>query len=325
MSTAGGTKAIVAALIANMGIAITKLFAWALTGMSSMLAEGIHSLADSGNQILLLIGGKRAQKAATKEHPFGYGRERYLAAFVVSIVLFSLGGLFALYEGYHKWEATQAGTATRPGFDQAWWWVPMLVLTIGIVLEGWSFRTAVKESQALKGRSTWVNFIRRAKKPELPVILLEDFAALIGLVFALISVVLAVTLQDARWDAIGTVLIGVLLVVVAVVLAVEMRSLLLGESAAPETIAHIQNCVTQTPTSTGIIHLKTMHIGPEELLVAMKVGVTAQATGAEIAAMIDDVEQRIREGLPELRVLLYVEPDIRGTANRVESTGAPAS
>ncbi|TWP35096.1 cation diffusion facilitator family transporter [Leekyejoonella antrihumi] len=310
MSTEGGTKAIVAALGANLGIAITKLLAFLLTGMSSMLAEAIHSFADSGNQVLLLIGGKRARRDATPEHPFGYGRERYIYGFIVSIVLFSVGGLFALYEAYHKWHESHTGHGESPGVHQAWWWVPLLVLVVAIGLESMSFRTAIRESNPQRGSASWVQFIRGAKAPELPVILLEDFAALIGLVFALFGVLLAVLTENAVWDAIGTGLIGALLVSVAVVLAIEMKSLLLGESAAPSTVRAITQAIEASAGVDRIIHLKTLHLGPEELLVAAKIAISGADRGAQIAATIDDCERRARDAVPELDLVVYLEPDL---------------
>lgn len=310
MSTEGGNTAILAALGANVGIAVTKLVAFALTGMSSMLAEGIHSLADSGNQILLLVGGKRAKKEATPEHPFGYGRERYVFGFLVSIVLFSLGGLFALYEAYHKAHEAHSGEGTKPGIDQAWWWVPIVVLLAAIVLEGFSFRTAVRESNPLRGDATWPQFIRSAKAPELPVILLEDFAALIGLAFALFGVVLSVLTGSSYWDAAGTALIGLLLVGVAVVLAVETKSLLIGESATPEVRRNILAAIGSAPGVDRIIHAKTLHLGPEELLVAVKIAVGGTDTGEQVACAIDAAEQRARAAAPDLRLVMYLEPDL---------------
>ncbi|MBO1765678.1 cation diffusion facilitator family transporter [Allobranchiibius sp. GilTou38] len=310
MSSEGGNKAIIAALGANLGIAITKLIAFALTGMSSMLAEGIHSLADSGNQLLLLIGGRRAKKAATPEHPFGYGRERYVFGFVVSIVLFSLGGLFALYEAYHKAHEAHAGEGERPGFGQDWWWVPVVVLLAAIVLEGLSFRTAVRESHPHRGDSSWLQFIRRAKAPELPVILLEDFAALVGLVFALFGVVLSVLTRSSYWDAAGTGLIGLLLVAVAVVLAIETKSLLVGESASPSVARAIVAAIEGAPGVDRVIHAKTLHLGPEELLVAAKIAVGAADTGAQVTAAINSAEERARASAPDLRLVMYLEPDL---------------
>ena len=218
MSSDGGTKAVVAALSANLGIAATKFVAYALTQSSSMLAESVHSLADSGNQVLLLVGGKRARRAATPEHPFGYGRVRYVFAFVVAIVLFSVGGLFALYEAYEKWHEVSLGHPNAL-LESQWWWVPVVVLLASIVMESLSFRTAIRESNRVRGAVSWKDFIRRAKSPELPVILLEDFAALLGLAFALVGVGLTLLTRNGLWDAVGTAMIGLLLVAVAVTLA----------------------------------------------------------------------------------------------------------
>ncbi|QCB98244.1 cation diffusion facilitator family transporter [Arthrobacter sp. PAMC25564] len=300
MSANGGTKAIVAALAANLTIAVLKFVAFVLTLSSSMLAEAIHSVADSGNQLLLLLGGKRAQKAASPEHPFGYGRERYIYAFIVSIVLFSVGGLFALYEA---WGKIQHPHAIEGGF----WWVPLAVLVGAIVAESFSFKTAIAESNPLRGKQSWVKFIRNAKQPELPVILLEDFGALVGLVFALLGVGLTLITGDGIWDALGTGMIGLLLVAIAVVLAVETKSLLLGESATKEDVARIRTAIEAG--GTGIIHLKTLHLGPEELLVAAKISIGRADSGQDIAQAIDDAEVRIRAAVPIARVI-YLEPDV---------------
>jgi cation diffusion facilitator family transporter len=296
----GGTKAIVAALAANLTIAVMKFVAFLLTMSSSMLAEAIHSVADSGNQLLLLVGGKRAQKEASPEHPFGYGRERYIYAFIVSIVLFSVGGLFALFEA---WEKIQDPHAIEGDF----WWVPLAVLVGAVVAESFSFRTAIIESNHVRGQQSWAKFIRNAKQPELPVILLEDFGALLGLVFALLGVGLTLLTGDGIWDALGTGMIGLLLVAIAVVLAVETKSLLLGESATRADVAKIRDAIESD--GTGIIHLKTMHLGPEELLVAAKITIGAADSGLEIARLIDAAEDRIRTAVPIARVI-YLEPDV---------------
>ena len=301
MSAGGGNRAIVAALVANIGIAVTKFAAFLLTSSSSMLAESIHSLADSGNQVLLLLGGRRANRDATPEHPFGYGRERYVYAFIVSVVLFSVGGLFALYEGFHK--------VRHPEPIDAWQWVPILVLVVAIGLESYSFRTAIHESDQVRGDLTWVQFIRRAKAPELPVVLLEDFAALIGLLLALFGVGLTLITDDGIWDGIGTIAIGVLLVCVAVVLAVETKSLLLGEGATPEAVARIEAALVADPSVQRVIHMKTMHLGPDELLVAAKIAVAPIDSAAEVARTIDAAEARIRAAEPVAR-MIYLEPDI---------------
>src|SRR4051812_37119290 len=301
MSTEGSTKAIVAALAANLGIAVTKFVAFLLTGSSSMLAESIHSVADSGNQALLLLGGKRSRRQATAKHPFGYGRERYVYAFVVSIVLFSVGGLFALYEGLHK--------ITAPEAIDKWQWVPITVLVVAIGLEGFSFRTAIQETRKIRGSVSWAGFIRHSRVPELPIVLLEDFAALIGLVFALFGVGLTLVTGNGVWDGIGTVLIGALLVAVAVVLAIEMKSLLIGESATAEHEQLISAAVIDGDDIERIIHMRTLHLGPEELLVAVKVGVAGASTAADIAQAIDAAEARIRAAVPIARVI-YIEPAI---------------
>jgi cation diffusion facilitator family transporter len=301
MSTSGGTKAILAALAANLGIAVTKFVAFALTQSSSMLAESIHSVADSGNQLLLLIGGRRARREATPQHPFGYGRERYLYAFMVAIVLFTVGGLFALYEAYHKWHDPHP-------IEGRWWWVPLVVLLAAIVMEGFSFRTAIRESNHTRGNRSWPQFVRTAKAPELPVVLLEDLAALTGLVFALVGVSLTLVTHDGRWDAVGSAAIGLLLVVVAVVLGLEMKSLLLGESASPAQVRAITDALVGDGVES-VIHQRTLHIGPEELLVAAKVGVPAAITAAEVAQAIDAAEQRVRAAVP-IATVIYLEPDI---------------
>lgn len=302
MSTEGGTRAIVAAFTANMGIAVTKFIAFALTSSSSMLAEGIHSVADSGNQLLLLVGGKKARRAADEEHPFGYGRERYVFAFIVAVVLFSVGGLFALYEAWHKWQHPEP-------IEGRWWWVPLLVLAIAIGLEGYSFRTAIHESNHTRGSRSWVQFVRTAKAPELPVVLLEDAGALVGLVFALFGVSLTLITDEGRWDAVGTGMIGLLLVVIAGILAVETKSLLLGESATVESVTRIRAAIDAQPGVTRLIHMRTMHLGPEELLVAAKIGVRHDDSAEAVARVIDATEAAIREAEPIARVI-YLEPDV---------------
>ncbi len=308
MSTEGGTRAVVAALIANLGIAVTKFAAFFVTGFSSMLAEAVHSVADSGNQVLLLLGGKKARRAATPEHPFGYGRERYFWAFVVSIVLFLVGGLFALYEAYHKWHEASLGHADLVTDWRRW--VPVVVLVVSIALESRSFSVAIGESNPRRGRRSWRQFITTAKAPELPVILLEDFAALLGLVFALFGVVMTMITHNVMWDAVGTAMIGLLLVVVAVILAVEMRSLLLGEGASPQHVAAIAAAIDSRPGIERIIHLKTLHLGPEELLVAAKIAVPDPGDGMALAGTINAAEAAARAAVPDLHLVIYLEPDI---------------
>jgi cation diffusion facilitator family transporter len=308
MSTEGSTRAVVAALLANTGIAATKFLAFALTGASSMLAEGIHSVADSGNQGLLLLGGKRAARAATPQHPFGYGRERFVYAFLVSIVLFSVGGLFALYEAYHKAHEVHDGVPNEL-LEGRWWWVAIVVLVGAIAMEGFSFRTAMSETDKIRGDASWVQFVRRAKSPELPVILLEDFAALIGLALALFGVALTKITGNGYFDVVGTAGIGLLLVTVAVVLGVETKSLLLGEAASPDAQQRLEASLLATEGVERVIHMRTMHLGPEELLVGVKIGVRRTAQAADVAASIDAAERAMRTAEPTARVI-YVEPDI---------------
>ncbi len=307
MSTSGGSKAIVAALSANLGIAAAKFVGFLISGASSMLAEAVHSLADSGNQILLLVGGKRSRRTATAEHPFGFGRERYVYAFMVSIILFSVGGAFAIYEGVHKLQHPEA-------VERAW--IPITILLISIGLESYSLRTALQESAGQRQGISIMTFIRRAKAPELPVVLLEDMAALIGLVLALVGVGIAVITGNGVWDGVGTVAIGVLLVVVAVVLGVEVKSLLVGEGASAEDVTAIADAALAGRGIERIIHMKTLYLGPDELMVGMKVAVAATDSAQQVVAAIDALEQRVRVAVPIARVM-YVEPDLYDSARAV--------
>lgn len=318
MATEGSTKAVVVALCANVGIAITKFVAWALTGASSMLAEGIHSVADSSNQLLLLIGGRHADRKATSEHPFGYGRVRYVYAFVVAIILFTLGGLFALYEAYHKWHELREGHPNEL-LESDWWWVPIVVLTVALVLESAALRTAVKESNRVR-RGSWIQFVRRAKQPELPVILLEDTGALLGLVFALLGVGLSLITGNAYWDVAGTAMIGILLVIIAIILVIEMSSLLIGEGASAADVGRIHEALMAGEGIERIIYLRTLYTGPEEVLVAAKISVPSMTHGDAIAAAIDAAETRVREAVPHV-AHIYLEPDIY---RAVKASNAPA-
>lgn len=303
MSSSGGSKAIIAALGANLGIAVIKFVAFVITGSASMLAEGVHSVVDSGNQGLLLLGGKRAERRATKDHPFGYGRDRYVYGFLVALMLFSAGGLFAIFEGIEK---------IRHPHELESVVVAFVVLVVAIGLEGFSLRTAVAESRHAKGDDTWIGFIRHAKNPELPVVLLEDTAALIGLFFALLGVGLAALTDEPVWDGIGTLAIGILLVTVAVILVVETKSLLLGESAAPVQVRAIEAALVGEGVDR-VIHLRTMHLGPDELLVGAKIAMPPGASLTQVATAIDAAEQRVRSAVPTARVI-YLEPDLDRSA-----------
>jgi cation diffusion facilitator family transporter len=306
VSTEGGTKAVLAALVANLGIAASKFVAYLLTGSSSMLSEAIHSVADSANQVLLLIGGKRSQRAADATHQFGYSRVRYVYAFVVSIILFLVGGIFSLYEGFHKFthpeELRDVGIAIG-------------VLLIAIALEAFSFRTAMREADKSRSSRSLFQFVRDARQPELPVVLLEDSGALIGLVFALVGVGMATVTGDARWDGLGAMAVGTLLVVIAVFLAFEMASMLVGESALPEQDAAIRSALEDADLVDRVIHLKTLHVGPDELLVAAKVAIPGDDDAATIAAGIDAAEAAIRSVVPTARYI-YLEPDLDRSRRR---------
>ncbi len=300
MSAEGGAKAVLAALGANLGIGATKFLAFGLTGSTAMLAESIHSVADSGNQILLLVGARRARHEATDEHPFGYSRARYYYAFLVAVVLFTVGGLYALYEAWHKF--------SRPEPIDAWRWVPLVVLGVAIVLESLAQDGRARVEQG--PRAPELARVRPALPgPQLPVILLEDLAALTGLVFALVGVGLTLITGDGRWDAAGTAAIGALLVAVALVLGRETKSMLIGESATPEDIARIRTALGASSLG-DVVHLRTMHLGPDDVLVAAKVAAPGSTPLRDVAAAVDDAEARIREAVPAAR-LIYIETDVR--------------
>jgi cation diffusion facilitator family transporter len=302
MSTGGGTRAILAALAANAGIAVAKFIGFAVTGSSSMLAEAVHSVADTSNQGLLLLGGKRAKRAATPEHPFGYGRDRFFYSFIVALLLFTLGSVFALYEGIEK--LAHPGELTSPI-------VAIIILLVAIGLEGFSFRTAIHESRGLKGRLSWWQFIRQSTTPELPVVLLEDFGALIGLVLALLGVGLTLLTGEGVFDALGTIGIGLLLGVIAIVLIIEMKSLLIGEGARPPVLAAIVDGL-KAGAVQDVIHLRTQYLGPEELLIAAKIALRPGLPMEAVAREIDEAEARVRGAVPAAR-MIYLEPDLERT------------
>jgi cation diffusion facilitator family transporter len=306
MQQDGTRRAIAAAFFANLGIACAKFVGFFVTGAASMLAEAVHSLADTGNQGLLIFGATRAKREATLEHPFGFGRERYFWAFVVALVLFSLGSVFAVHEGVDK--LLHPHEVVSPA-------VAICILAVAIALESWSFRTAVVAARPARGRMTWWSFIRRSKSPELPVVLLEDLGALLGLVIALAGVTLSAVFGDPRFDAIGSIGIGALLGAIAIVLAVEMKSLLIGESATKEIRSAIRSTIEESPTVRRLIHMRTLHLGPDELLVAVKVEFVEADLGIHgLASAIDDLESAIRQQTPTARVI-YIEPDVVRSAS----------
>jgi cation diffusion facilitator family transporter len=300
--TDGSRKAIFAAFFANLGIAISKFVGFLITGSASLLAEAVHSAADTGNQLLLFLGGQRAKKSATPMHPFGFGRERYFWAFAVALVLFSMGGMFALYEGIQKF---------RDPHEVESLGVAIAILVIAMLLEGYSLRTAVKESRHVKSPSTgWWQFIRTTRQPELPVVLLEDVGALTGLVLALGGVLMANATDDARWDAVGSIGIGILLIAIAIVLVIEMKSLLIGESATADTREAIVGAIEASAHVDELIHLRTEHLGPDEILVGAKVEYSSSLSADELVAAINTTEDAIRAAVPTATVI-YLEPDLR--------------
>lgn len=296
----GHRKAIIAAFLANSAIAAAKFVGFLFTGAASMLAESVHSVADAGNQGLLFLGGARARKAATPEHPFGFGRERYFWAFVVALVLFTLGGLFALFEGVEKLRSPHEIEGPAVAFA---------VLVLAILFEAFSLRTAVRESRPGKGNATWPQFIRRSKSPELPVVLLEDSGAVAGLSFALAGLTVAEVTGDPRWDAVGSIAIGLLLCAIAVVLVIEMKGLLIGEGATPATVGAITEAIASSEHVLEVIHLRTQYLGPDELLVGAKVAFSPGLDVAGLASAIDGAEGRLRSAVPSARIV-YIEPDV---------------
>jgi cation diffusion facilitator family transporter len=302
VSAGGGATAIIAALLANAGIAVAKFIGFLITGSSSILAEAVHSVADTANQGLLLLGRHRARRQATQQHPFGYGRDRYFYSFVVALLLFSLGSVFALYEGAHKLRSHDPLSSPL---------VAIGIVVLAIVLESFSFRTAVKESRPFKGDDNWWQFIKQSKSPELPVVLLEDAGALIGLLLAFGGIGLSVLTDHPMWDGIGTLCIGVLLGVIAIILIIETKSLLIGEGAGQDELDRIHSALVGRGVDR-VIHIRTQYLGPDELLVAAKIAVPATLPSVEVARIIDEAEARVRGAVPAARII-YLEPDLDRT------------
>ncbi|HJL83549.1 MAG TPA: cation diffusion facilitator family transporter [Acidimicrobiales bacterium] len=305
MATAG-SKAVLTALLANVGISVAKFAGFLTTRSTSMLAESIHSATDSTNQLLLLLGARRARRPPSPMHPFGYGRERYFWSFVVALVLFSAGAAFAVFQGITK-------VRNPHDLDNIGWAIGILVA--GIALEAWSLRTAVIEARPFRGTTSWGRFIVTSKQPELPVVLLEDAGALAGLVIALAAIGMAEVTGDPRWDGVGTLAIGILLAVIAMVLAREMQSLLIGEAADPDNLSAIETAIGSVTAVDHLIHLRTQHLGPDQILVGAKVSFDQSLNTAAIAAAIDSVEEEIRRVVPDANPI-YVEPDLdRGSGS----------
>lgn len=303
MAHGGERRAVLAAGAANLGIAVAKFVGFALTGAASLLAEGIHSVADTANQGLLLLGDARARRAPSDTHPFGYARERYFWAFVVSVVLFTAGGLFALFEGIEK---------LRDPHEPESLGIAIAILVVALVFESMSLRTAVREARTVKeAGSSWFQFVRRSKSAELPVVLLEDVGALIGLVIALAGVVLSKVTDEPRFDALGSLGIGVLLVVIAMVLAREMRSLLIGEAAAPSDVHTVERIIRSDPRVVRLLDVRTQQMGPQELLVGVELELDARLSGVELTEALEEIEDAVRAAVPEARQI-YLEPHTAG-------------
>ncbi len=293
-------KSVVAALAANIGVALAKFIAFLFTGSASMLAESVHSVADTTNEALLLIGRGRSRRSRTTEHPFGFGRERYFYAFVVAVMLFTVGAAYSLYDGIHK--IISPGTLDSPIIAYA-------VVGLSAILESFSLRTAIRESNEHREGRGWRTFLHLTKTPDLLVVLMEDSAALIGLLFAFLGVLLSQLTGHDEWDGVGSVGIGVLLACAAFIVGFETKSLLIGESATPEMSAQIVTALEGGPEEFRLIHLRTSHIGPDNLLVTAKIGVRGSQSAAELAAGINSAEQRIRDAVP-IAETIYLEPDI---------------
>jgi cation diffusion facilitator family transporter len=293
-------RAVLAAFAANLGIAVIKFVAFLLTGSASMLAESVHSVADTGNEVLLIVGRGRSSRPRSDEHPFGFGRERYFYGFVVSVMLFTVGAAFSVYDGVHKLLNPEAVHSPLIAFG---------VLALSAVLEAFSLRTGIREANKVRGDRSWSTFIRRTKAPELPVVLLEDMAALIGLVFAFAGIALSVLTGNGRWDGAGSLAIGLLLATAAAILAVEMKSLLIGEAASPDMQRMIIAALEDGPELARVIHLRTVHISPDSVLVAAKVAIPESEAAKQITAGIDAAERRVRAAVP-IATTIYLEPDI---------------
>lgn len=293
--------AIFAALAANIGIAISKFVAFLLTGATSMLAESVHSLADSSNQVLLLIGSHQSKRRPTRMHPFGYGRAHFLYAFIVSIVLFSVGGMFAIYEGIHK---IQEPTMINSPI------IAYVVIGLAMLFEGAALRTALHEAKSFKPQAqSWWVFLQETKSINHIVLALEDSAALVGLTIAGLGITTSLLTGNPIWDGVATLLIGALLICVAVVLFREAQSLLIGEAADAPTERKIRETILQVEDIDKVVDLKTLYTGPNELFIAMKVTVGHQDTASTVSRAIDEVEALLRKEFPIAR-LIYIEPDV---------------
>ena len=293
------TRAIFFALGANFAIACAKGVAAFFTGSSAMLAETVHSLADCGNQLLLLLGMRQSRRPPSPDYPLGYGKAIYFWSFLVALMLFTVGGMFSLYEGIHKLQ--------HPEPLRQWWWAAG-VLVFGIVAEGISMRTCLQEvNKARGGRSLW-QWFRDSRQAELVVIFGEDLAALLGLVFALFAVLMAVATGNPVWDALGTIAIGTLLIVVAVFVAIEVKAMLIGQGVHPDRQAQMRAWLEARPEIAGVFNLITLQMG-NEVMLAVKVRMREASDAGRLVAQANAVEQAMQAEFPEVRWSFF-EPDV---------------
>ena len=293
-------RAILFALAANFAIAVAKGVAAFFTGSSAMLAETVHSLADCGNQLLLLLGMKQAKRPASPDYPLGYGKAIYFWSFLVALMLFTVGGMFSLYEGIHKLH--------QPEPLKQWWWA-VGVLVFGLVAEGMSMRACLQEVAKLRdGRTLW-QWFRQSRQSELVVIFGEDFAALLGLCFALVAVLLTAATGNPLWDAAGTVMIGVLLIVVAVLVAIEIKAMLIGQSVDPAVQARMRRFLDERPEIGNVINLITLQLG-NDVMVSVQAEMREEQSARSLAMQINEVERALKLEFPEVRWSFF-EPDVK--------------
>ncbi|MET0894855.1 MAG: cation diffusion facilitator family transporter [Acidimicrobiia bacterium] len=304
--------AVLAALAANLAIAVAKLLGFLFTGAASLLAEAIHSVADTANQGLLLFGARRSRREPSSTHPFGYGKERYFWAFVVSMVLFAGGGLFALFEAEEK---------LRNPHELESLGVAIAILLVAVVFEGLSLRTAIRHANQTRSGQPWLAFIRHSKEAELPVVLLEDTGAIVGLGFALVGVSMAAITGNPRFDALGSLGIGLLLVVIALTLAVEMKSLLIGEAASRDDTRAVRDAIDADTRVQRITSMQTQQLAPHELFVGVKLVMDPALAGDALARALDEIERAIRAAVPDA-TQVYLEPEVANDAERPDATPA---
>jgi cation diffusion facilitator family transporter len=293
--------AVVVAFVANVLVAAAKAGAFVITGSSALLAEALHSLADSVNEILLLVGARRSIRPADRRHPFGHARYRYVYAFLVSLTVFWIGGVLAVIEGVRHLASREMLVDPRWAFA---------VLGLGAVLDGWSLRTTIRSGRSAKGSLSWRQLLRATKAPELIVVFLEDLGALIGIGIALIGVGLTTVTGDGAWDAIASIAIGLLLMAIGLLVNRETQSLLVGEAASPEVVTAIREAIGGTPGIEGVVDLRTIHVGPDDLVVAAGFLVDPRQDASAIAQSIVQAEARVRKAAP-FRTVIYLEPRLK--------------